>query len=123
MPLESLLLVRFLNDLQHLFVVMTVNSVWPTFANHEFYARWPPFGQKISISDLPIMPFIRNPQNQAPLLAPSAYVRFAFQIRGEAACMTCPEALAALIGNDATLAGPHSVRDRSLSAHWRTPVR
>ena len=62
MPFEPLLLVRILYDFQHLFVVMTVNSVVPFFADHEFCARRPPFGHEVSISDLPMMPFIRYPQ-------------------------------------------------------------
>jgi hypothetical protein len=73
--------VRILDDLQRLFIVMTVNSVLPMFANHEFCARRPPFGQEISVRDLPMMPFIRYPQRQAPLLAPLANVRLVFQIR------------------------------------------
>src|SRR6266566_3850853 len=81
MPIESLLLVRLLNDLQHLFVVMAVNSVVPFFADHQFCARRPPFSQETSISDLPMMPFICYPQRQSPLLTPPANVGLFLQIR------------------------------------------
>jgi hypothetical protein len=50
--------VKILDNFQHLLVVMTMNSVVPFFANHEFCARWPPFGPETSVRNLPMMPFI-----------------------------------------------------------------
>ena len=61
--------------------VMTVNSVVPTFANHEFCTRRPPFGQEASVGYLPMMPFIRYSQRQTPLLTRPANVCLLFQIR------------------------------------------
>src|SRR6266481_3925743 len=58
---ESLLSVEILDNFQRLLVVMTMNSVVPFFANHEFCARWPPFGQETSVRDLPMMSFIGYP--------------------------------------------------------------
>ncbi|PYR97069.1 MAG: hypothetical protein DMG12_24945 [Acidobacteria bacterium] len=60
---------------------MTVNSVVPTFANHEFCTRRPPFGQEASVGYLPMMPFIRYSQRQTPLLTRPANVCLLFQIR------------------------------------------
>src|SRR5437773_6772801 len=57
----SLLSVEILDNFQRLLVVMTMNSVVPFFANHEFCARWPPFGQETSVRDLPMMSFIGYP--------------------------------------------------------------
>ncbi len=53
---------------------------WPSFANHEFCARWPLFGQETSVRDLPMMPFIGYPERQSPHLTPPAYVALLFQI-------------------------------------------
>src|SRR2546429_5709360 len=58
---ELLLSVEILDNFQRLPVVMTMNSVVPFFANHEFCARWPPFGQETSVRDLPMMSFIGYP--------------------------------------------------------------
>jgi hypothetical protein len=123
-PIKAALPVRILDDLQRLFIVMTVNSVVPTFANHEFCARRPPFGHEPSVRDLPMMPFIRYSQRQAPLLAPPANFRLLFQVRGQTTPMTRPEVLAAVVGNNAASAGAHTVSDRSLSTHWqKSPAR
>lgn len=84
---------------------MTVNSGMPTFANHEFCARRPPFGQENSIRNLPVMPVVRYAQRQAPLVTPPANVRHLLQIRAQTTRMTRPEVLAATVGNDATPAG------------------
>jgi hypothetical protein len=78
----SAVFAEIIDNLQHLFVVMTVNSITPFFANHEFRARRPPFGQETSIPDLPMMPFIRYPQRHSPLLTPPANFGLMLLIRG-----------------------------------------
>src|ERR1700722_1826734 len=46
---ESLPSGEILDNLQRLLIVITMNSAVPFLANHEFCARWPPFGQEISV--------------------------------------------------------------------------
>ena len=102
---------------------MTMNSVVPAFANYELGARWPPFGRKTSVRDLPMMSFIGDPQRQSPLLTPLAKVGLLFQVRAQTAGMPRPEVLASAVRNDAASAGGYNVRDRSFSTHSRkTPV-
>ena len=69
-----------LDDIEGLFVIMTMNSVLPAFADHEFGDRGPPLGQKATVGDLPMMAFIRDPQSQTSVLAPLSNLHFLFQI-------------------------------------------
>ena len=102
---------------------MTMNSVVPAFANYELGARWPPFGQKTSLRDLPLMSFIGGPQRQSPLLTPLAKIGLLFQVRAQTAGMPHPEVLASAVRNNAASADRYNVRDRSFSTHsCKSPV-
>jgi len=71
-----------------------------------------------------MMPFVRYPQRQTPMLTPLADLRLLLQIRTPTAPMTRPEVLIAPVGNDAPPAGAPTIGDGSLSAHRRiSPVR
>src|SRR5437867_7713294 len=111
------------DNLQRLPVIMTMNSVVPAFPNYELCARWPPFGRKTSVRDLPMMSFIGDRQRQSPLLTPLAKVGLLFQVRAQTAGMPRPEVLASAVRNNTASAGRYNVRDRSFSTHSRkTPV-
>ena len=72
---------EILDDIEDLFVIMTMNSVLPGFADRHLGARWPPFGQEASARYLPMMAFIRDPQRQTSLPAPLSHLRFLLEIR------------------------------------------
>jgi hypothetical protein len=108
---------EILDDSEGLFVIMTMNSVLPGFADHELGARGPPLGQKVPVADLPMMAFIRDPQSQTSLLAPLSNLHFLFQIRVQATRMALLETFAAPVRYDAALVGAHSIGDRFPSSH------
>jgi len=79
------------------------------FTDHKFCARWPPFSQEASIRNLPMMPFVRYPQRQSPLLTPPTNFILAVEIRAQATRMARPEVFASAIRNDVASAGSHTV--------------
>jgi hypothetical protein len=108
---------EILDDIEGLFVIMTMNSVLPGFADHELGARGPPLGQKVPVADLPMMAPIRDPQRQTSLLAPLSHFRFLLQIRVQTARMALLETFAAPVRYDAAPAGAHSIGNRFPSSH------
>ena len=108
---------EILDDIEGLFVVMTMNSMKPGLADNKFGARRPPLGQEVSVRDLPMMALIRDPQRQTSLPAPLSHFRFLLQIRVQTACMACLEMLAAPVRYDAAPAGTHSIGNRFPSSH------
>src|SRR5213593_3981530 len=97
---------------------MTMNSLLPMFTDHKFCARWPPFSQEASIRNLPMMPFVRYPQRQSPLLTPPTNFILAVEIRAQATRMARPEVFASAIRNDVASAGCHTAGNRSSSTHF-----
>jgi hypothetical protein len=108
---------EILDDIEGLFVIMTMNSALPGFADHELGARWPPLGQEASVRELPMMAIIRDPQRQTSLPAPFSNLRFFLKIRIQTALMARLESFAVPIGNDTAPACAHSIGNRFPSSH------